>query len=84
MIVWQYVDTFRRDEPITCPSCEEQITVGLKDAITEFECICGQALRVHNKMYHVHEVYAKKEVADGENKAKTQIGSKETSTTEHA
>lgn len=83
-IVWEYVETYQDDEPITCPACDTPIKSRAEAAIVMFTCECGQELQIHNKRYHVHEVYAKKEVADARNKTKTKTGTEEVSPTEHA
>ena len=70
-IVWEYVETYHHDEPIVCPGCDNHISTG-KETTKGVELVtcgrCEQELRIQNKTYQVHEVYAKKEVEHGKNR----------------
>jgi hypothetical protein len=66
-IVWEYVETYNHDEPITC-LCDNEISP-VTDEVSLITCgKCKQELRIMRTTYKVHEVYAKKEVADGKDR----------------
>ena len=75
-VVWEYVETYNHDEPMTC-LCGNHISPD-DQKVSLITCgSCGQELRIMSNTYEVHEMYAKKEVTDGKDR------NEETSTEEH-
>jgi hypothetical protein len=77
--VWIHIETYLNKESITCPACNETILFEEPlddDAITELECLCGQALQLHRSTAILTELYAQnKEDKDAENGLKEDEGS---------
>lgn len=77
-IVWEYVETYQDNEPITCPACDSEVQVPDEDVVVQqFVCGCGQALQLQHKVARLHELYAKKEVKDGKDRNKEVSTNKE-------
>ena len=74
--MWIHIDTYLNKETITCPACNENITVTKEsdNELVEIECLCGQALRLHRSTAVLTELFAKEE-DDVQNR--TEEGSKE-------